>query len=158
MSLQSPYHLLSGPKHSTSSSQPRFTTWFCLWISKPSISSSHLSLLCRSGKVSQAKHRWGRTLPVPLRKPRACAPNGEQQTLLEHHYFSPAQLILHKEQRLVVSGHSQSLQLTVLGKAIPLTCQQQSRLNYKRRVYSAHMEGTPPVSTLGDRGGCATGH
>ena len=33
------------------------------------------------------------------------------------------------------------MQLTGLGKSLPLICQQQSRLNYKRRVYSAHTEG-----------------
>ena len=31
------------------------------------------------------------------------------------------------------------------------------RLNYKRRVYSTYTKGTPEVSILGDRGGCATG-
>ena len=56
----------------------------------------------------------------------------------------------------MVSGHSQSLQLTGLGKSLPLTCQQQPRLNYKRRVYSGHTKGSPQVSSLGDRGGCAT--
>ena len=55
---------------------------------------------------------------------------------------------------MVVSGHSQSLQLTGLGKSLPLICQQQPRLNYKRRIYSAHTEGTPSVPSLGDRGGC----
>ena len=29
--------------------------------------------------------------------------------------------------------------------------------NYKRRVYSDHMEGTSCVRSLSDRGGCATG-
>ena len=61
-------------------------------------------------------------------------------------------------QRLVVSCHRESFQLTGLGKSLPLTCQQQPRLNNKRRVYSAHMKGTPQVPSLGDRGGCATGH
>ena len=56
----------------------------------------------------------------------------------------------------MVSGHRQSLQLTSLGKSLPLTCQQQPRLNYKRRGYSAHMEGTPRVPSLGDKRGCAT--
>ena len=44
-----------------------------------------------------------------------------------------------------------------LGISLSLTCQQQSRLNYKRRMYSDHMEGAPQVSSLGDMGGCATG-
>ena len=50
----------------------------------------------------------------------------------------------------VVSGHSQSLQLTGLGKFFPLSCQQPSRLNYKRRVYSAHRKGASQVPSLGD--------
>ena len=54
---------------------------------------------------------------------------------------------------MVVSGHSQSLQLTGLGKSLPLTCQQQPRLNYKRRGYIAHTKGVPWIPSLGDRGG-----
>ena len=54
---------------------------------------------------------------------------------------------------MVVSGHSQLLQLTGLGKSLPLTCQQQPRLNYKRRVYSAHTKDTLQVPSLGDCGG-----
>ena len=69
--------------------------------------------------------------------------------MLEHHPV-PEQLILHGRQRLMISGHSQSLQLTGLGKSLPLTCQQQPRLNYKRRVYSAHAKGTPRVPSFGD--------
>ena len=57
----------------------------------------------------------------------------------------------------MVSGHCQSLQLTGLGKSLPLIRQQQPRLNYKRRVYSAHTKGTPQVPSLGGSGGCATG-
>ena len=57
----------------------------------------------------------------------------------------------------MVSGHSQSLQLIGLDKSLPLICQQQSSLNYKRRVHSAHTKGSPRVPRLGDRGGCATG-
>ena len=76
----------------------------------------------------------------------------------EHHHPAPAQLIFHRGQRLVVSGHSQSLKLTGLYKSLPLTCQQQSRLNYKRTVvYSAHTKDIPQVPSLGDRGGCVTG-
>ena len=55
---------------------------------------------------------------------------------------APAQLILRGGQSLVVSGHSQSWQLTGLGKSLPLTCQQQPSLNYKRRVYLAYMKNT----------------
>ena len=46
-------------------------------------------------------------------------------------------------QKLMVRGHSQYLQLTCLGKFLPLVCQQQPSLNYKRKVYSAHMKGAP---------------
>ena len=60
--------------------------------------------------------------------------------MLEHYHPAPAQLILHAGQRLVVRGHSQSLQLTGLGKSLPLICQQEPRLNYKRRVCSLHMK------------------
>ena len=51
----------------------------------------------------------------------------------------------------MVSGHGQSLYLTGLGNSLPLICQQQPRLNYKRSVYSVHMECIPRVSSLGDR-------
>ena len=84
--------------------------------------------------------------------PRACAPSGQLQTTSEHHLPTPAQLIIHGGRRLVVRGHSQSLQLTGLDKSLPLICQQQPNLNYKRRVYSAHTEGTPQIPSLGDYG------
>ena len=58
---------------------------------------------------------------------------------------------------MVVSGHSQFLQLTDLGKSLPLICQQQPKLNYKRKVHLAHTEDTHRVPSLGDMGGCATG-
>ena len=57
---------------------------------------------------------------------------------------------------MVVSGHSQSLQLTGLGKSFPLICEQQSKLNYKRRLYSVYKQGAPGVPSLDDRGGYAT--
>ena len=76
--------------------------------------------------------------PAQLGKPRACVPSGTHgSTTWEYHHPAPAQLIIYSGQRLVVSVHSQFSQLTGLGKSLPLTCQQQSRLNYKRRVYSA---------------------
>ena len=74
---------------------------------------------------------------------RASTPSGQLQTMSEHHHPALAKLILFGGQRLVVSGHSQSLKLTGLSKCPPLTCQQQSRLNYKRRVYLAHIKGAP---------------
>ena len=57
----------------------------------------------------------------------------------------------------MVSGHSQWLQLTGLGKFLPLIFQQQPMLSYKRRMFSAHTKGIPKVPSLGDRGVCATG-
>ena len=134
------------PRPGTSSSQPGFTAWLHLGIPKPSISSSHLRLLSNPGRVSLGKTQVGADLHLDhLGNPRVCAPSGQLQTTLEHHHPAPAQLILKGGQRLVVSGHSQSLQLTGLGKSLPLTCQQQPRLNYKRRVYLAHTQGTPRV-------------
>ena len=45
---------------------------------------------------------------------------------------------------MVVSGHSQSFQLTGLGKSLSLICQQQPRLNYKRGCtqpsWKAHLQ------------------
>ena len=91
-----------------------------------------------------------------LGNPRASTSSGQLQTMSEHHHTAPTELVLHRG--LVVSGHSQSLKLTGLGKSLPLICQQQSNLNYKRRVYSAHMKGTPGVHSLSDRRGYATGY
>ena len=120
---------------------------------------SHLRLLYRSGRVAPSKTQVGADLGLHhLGNPRASTPSGQlQTTILEHHHPAPAQLILHRGQRLVVRGHRQSLQLTGLGKFLPLTCQEQLRLNYKRRVYSVHMKGTPRVHSMDDRGVCATG-
>ena len=144
MSPQSPQLLLSGPRPGTSSSHPRFTAWLHLGSSKPSTSNSHLRLLYSPGRVAPGKTQVEADLGLHhLGNPRARAPSGQLQTTSEHHHPAPAQLIIHRGQRLVVSGHSQSLQLTGLGKSLPLTCQQQPRLNYKRRVYSAHMKGAP---------------
>ena len=128
---QAPYLLLSGLRSSINSSQPRFAAWLHLGISKPSTSSSHLRLLYSSGKVALGKTEVGTDLGLhPPGNPRTRTSSGQLQTMLDHHPVS-AQLILHRGWRLVVSGHSQSLQLTDLGKSLPLTCQQQSRLNYR---------------------------
>ena len=89
--------------------------------------------------------------------PRANTPSGQLQTMLDHHHPAPAQLILHGGWRLVVNGHSQSLQLSCLGKSLPLICQQQPRLNYKRKVYSAHTKGALEYPAWVIRGRCATG-
>ena len=127
----------------TSSSQPRFIVWLYLGISKPSTSSSHLRLLYSSSTVPPGKTQVGADLGLHHPgNPRASAPRGEVRTNLKYRNPAPAQLILRRGQRVVVSGHSQSLQLTGLGKSLPLICQQQQRLNYKRRVYSAHTKGT----------------
>ena len=141
----------------TSSRQPRLTAWLCLGVSKTSTSSRHLRLLYSSGRVALGKTQVGADLGLHHSgNPRASIPSRQLQTMSEHHHLAPTQLILHGWQRLVVSGHSQSLELTGLGKSLPLTCQQQPRLNYKRRVHGAHTKGTPWVPTLGNRGGCAT--
>ena len=158
MSPQAPYLLSSGPRPGTRSSQPRFTAWLHLGISKPSTSSSHLRLLHSSGMVTLGSKQVGADPGLHhLGNRRACTPSGQLQTTSENHHPAPALLKLHTGQRLVVSGHSQSLQLTGLGKPLPLTFQQQSRIKHKRRVYSAHAEGAPHVPSLGDRSSCATG-
>ena len=142
--------MLSGPRPSTSSSQPIFIAWICLGISKPSTSSNHLRLLY-SGSMAPGKTQVAADPGLHhLGNPRACAGSGQLQTTSEHHHPAPAQLILHRGQRLVVSGHSQSLQLTGLGKSHSLICQQQSRLNYKKREYSAHTKGTTCVPSMSD--------
>ena len=115
-------------------------------------------MLCSSCWVAPGRSQVG--VNLSMHHPGnhiACAPTGQLQTMLEYHHTAPAQLIHHGGQRLVVSGHSPSLQLTGLCKSLLFNCQQQSRLNYKRRVYSAPTEGTSPVASLGDRRGCATG-
>ena len=69
MSPQLPYRLLSDPRPSSSSGPLRFTAWLHLGISKPSTSSSHLRLLYSSGRVPQAKYRWGLTLACTTWEP-----------------------------------------------------------------------------------------
>ena len=127
-------------------------------MSTPSTSSSHLRLPYSSCNMTLGKTQMKTDHGLHhLGKPRACTPSGQLQTTLEHHHPAPAQLTLHRGWRVVVSGHNQSLQQTDLCKSLPLTYQQQVRLNYKRRVYTAYTEGTPWVPSLGDRRGCATG-
>ena len=110
--------------------------------------------------VPGQKHMWGVTLACTTQEtPEPAHPmdSGQLQIMMEHHLPAPAQLILHGGWRLVVSGLSQSLWLTGLGKSLPLICQQQPRLNYKKRVYLAHTKGAPQIPRLGDSGSCATG-
>ena len=121
---------------SPSNSQHRVTAWLHLGISTPGTNSSPLRLLYSSGRVAPSKTQLGNELG--LHHPgnsRASTPSRQLQTKMQHHHPSPAQLILCRGWRLVVSGHSQSLQLTSLGKSFPLICQQQTRINCKRRVY-----------------------
>ena len=105
-----------------------------------------------------AKHRLWQNLACTTQETSGSThPVDSYRPLSERHHPAPAQLILHVGWRFVVCGPSQSLQLTGLGKSFALICQQQPRLNYKRRVYSVHMECAPQVPSLGDRGSCATG-
>ena len=123
----------------------------------PSRRSSHLRLLYNLVRVLQAKQVGPELGLYHPGNPRASARSEQLQTTSEHHHPAPAQLMCHRGWRLVVCGHSQSLQLTGLGKSLPLICQQQPRLNHRRWVYSAHRKGTPQAHSLSDRGGCATG-
>ena len=130
---------LSEPQDSTSSSQASFTAWLCLGISKPSTSSSHLRFLYISGRVA-----WAKQVGVDLGTIQEPQGQGTHWTATDH-IRAPPQLILHGRERLVVSDHSHSLQLTGLGKFLLLICQKQPRLNYKRMVYSARTKSTPHV-------------
>ena len=101
------------------------------------------------------KHKWGADFSLHYpENPRASAPSGQLETKSEHHHPAPAQLILHGGRRLVISCHSQCLQLTGLGRSLPLICQQQPSL--LTRGESAHTKGAPRVLSFSDRGGCAT--
>ena len=58
------------PRPGTSSSQPRFTAWLCLGISKPSISTGHLLLLYSSGRVAPGRTQVGADLAASSGKPQ----------------------------------------------------------------------------------------
>ena len=110
------------PRPGISSSQISFTPWLPLEISKPRRSSSHLIFIAQVGWL-WAKHRWGLTLscttqgtPEPVHPVDSYRPHWSITP-------APALLIIHGGQMLVVSGQSQSLQLTGLGKSLPLICQ-----------------------------------
>ena len=124
LNLFNKQQLLSvNPRPGTSSSQLRFTAWLRLGISKPRTSSSHLRLLCSSGKVAPGKTQVGADLVLyHPGNPRGSKPSGQLHTTSEHHCPVPAQLIYQGGQRLGVSSHCQSLQLTGLGKSLPLIC------------------------------------
>ena len=135
------------------SSQPRLTALLPLGISKSSISSSiYLRLIYSSGWMAPGKTQVGADLGLHnLGNPKAKAPSGPP---------SLCPCTADPPQRAEVCGQwSQpiSLQLTGLGKSLPLNSQQQPRVIYTRRVYSAHRKGTPQIPSLGDRGGCASG-
>ena len=141
MSARPPYVLLSVPRPSTSSSQPRFTVWLHLGISKLSTSRRHLRLLYSPGRMILGRTQVGADFGLHhLGNPSACTPCGQLQTTSEHLHPAQAQLILHGGWRLVISGLNQSLQLTGLSKSLPVICQQQPRFDYKRRWYSCHMK------------------
>ena len=93
-----------------------------------------------------------------------------------HQYHQPPPKATHSRDRL--SGHQNPVEVSLVGpciddpppwsnlvlaahkprgKFLPLRCQQQSTLNYNRKVYTAHMGSVPGVPSLGDRGGCPTG-
>ena len=138
------------PRPSTSNSRLRFIAWLHLGISKSSTSSSHLRLLYSLARVALGKTQVGTDLGLHHPgNPRASVPSRQLKTTTEHHHPAPAQLILPRAQRVVVSGHSHSFQLTGLGVSLLLIFQQQPRFNYKMRVYSDHMKGTPQVPKHG---------
>ena len=73
-----PYLLLSGPRPGKSSSQPKFTDWLGLGISKLSTSSSHLRLLYTLGRVAMGKTQVEINLGLHHpENPRAYAPSGQ---------------------------------------------------------------------------------
>ena len=107
------------PRPSTSS-QPQFTAWLHRGISKPSTTSNHHRLLYSSCRVTPGRALVGADLGLHHPgNPRAYTPSGQLQNTLESEHPTPAQLTLHGGQRFVVSGHSQSLHLTGLGKSLP---------------------------------------
>ena len=140
-----------------SSSLPRFTAWLCLGICKPSTSSSHLRLHYNSGRVAPGKTQIGADLALHSGSAHPVNSYRSLQTTSEHDHPIPAHLILQRAE-VDVNGHSQILQLPGRGKFLPLICQQQPSFNYKKQVYSAHTKGMTRVPSLGDRGGCTTGH
>ena len=119
-----PRPLSKCPWPSISNSQTRFTAWLHLGIPKASTGNSHLIWLIAYAGWPRAKYKWELTL-AHLGNSRTYETSGQLQTMSEYHQPASAQLILHRRCRLVVNGHSQSLQLTGLDKSLPLTSQQQ---------------------------------
>ena len=119
-----------------------------------SISSSHLKLPYSLGRVALGETQWGLMLALTTQEtPGPAHPVVIYRPLLP----CPCTADPSQRARLVGSGHSQSLQLSGLGESLPLTGQQQPRLNHKRRVCTAHMKATPLALSLGGGGVCATG-
>ena len=107
---QPQYLLLSGTRPSTSSSQPRFKLCFTWESPSPAKVATISDCFIVQAEWPQTKIQVGADLGLyQLGNPRACAPSGKLQTMLEHHHPAPAQLILHRGQRLVVSGQNLSL-------------------------------------------------
>ena len=104
---------------------------------------SHLRLLYSSGRVALGKTQVRNDLGLPhLGNPRASAPSGKLQTMSEHHNPALGQLILHGGQRLAVSGHSQSLQVTGLSKSLPLILAA-TKAQLQEEGIPTHTKGTP---------------
>ena len=152
--------LVKWSRPSTRSSQSRSTAWLFTWESpSPAQVAAISDCFIVHAEWPQAEHSGDWFQPALPRKPQSLC----TQWTATHHVeaLPPCPCTADPPQRVEVgvSGHSQSLQLTGLGKYLPLTCQQHQRTTTRRgrRVYSAHMKGTSRVSSLGDRGSCATG-
>ena len=140
---------------SPSSRQIKFTTWFHLGISKPSTSSSHLRLLYSSGWLPREKHRW--RLTVACTTQETPGPGHPVDSYSRAPPPCPCTADPPRRTEVGAQWSQPILAADCLGKSLHLIYQQQPKLNYKRRVYSAHMKGTSQVPSLGDRGVCATG-
>ena len=152
---QPPHLLLGGPKCGTSSSQPRFTVWLCLGISKPCTSSSHLRLLYNSCRVAPERIQVGDDIGLYYLKPQSLS---TQWTATDHGGAPPpCPCTADPLQRAEVGGHSQSLKLTGLRKSLPLTCQQQSGSTTTGGCTQSIQREHLKCAGLDDREGCATG-
>ena len=119
---------------------------------------SDLLLLYNSRRVAPGKTQVGGDLGMhPPRKPLGLC---TQWTATDHIKAPPpCPCTSNPPQRAEIGGQwSQPVPAADWhGSIPPMTCQQQPRLNYKRRVGSAHRKGAPQVPSLSDRGGCVTG-
>ena len=124
VSPQSWYLLLSGPRHDTSSSQPRLTLGFTWESPSPAQVPAISDCFIAQAEWHWEKYRLGLTLvcttwesPEPTHPVDSYRPH---QSTSNHP--APTQVIFHRGWMLVVSSHSQSLQLAGLSKFIPLIC------------------------------------